>query len=141
MISIDNSRNIENKKQENELNNELNMLKLKTAILKKDLSIYFPNKKSLTEPNKCIKSRDNSQELLNRLNTYEQFLDANIKILLNEKDIFEILKEIISTISVVRAEEIFKKESHNNKIIISASVDQCLISHLNELEKYLEKTR
>ncbi len=43
MVSIDNAKNIENEKQKKELVNEVDMLKLKTSILKHSLSIYFAN--------------------------------------------------------------------------------------------------
>ena len=92
MISIDNTKKIENEKQKNEFNSEIDMLKLKTAILKHFLSTYFVDnshyKEALTKSNiseNCMHSRDKSYELLVKLDNYEQFIDAKIKIILREK--------------------------------------------------------
>jgi len=82
MISIDNSKNIENEKQQNAFNNEVDMLKLKTAILKHFLSVYFADKSHYSEALKgsnisdsCMHRRDDSYEILDKLDNYEQFID------------------------------------------------------------------
>ena len=145
MISIDNTQNIENKKQKNEFNSEVDMLKLKTAILKHFLSVYFVNnshyKEALKESNiseSSMYSRDKSFELLVKLDNYEQFIDAKIKIIFREADILELLKNIIQNISIVRSEEKFKKESDKKGFIINVSVEFALIDDLEKLEKKLE---
>jgi hypothetical protein len=145
MVSIDNAKNIENEKQKKELVNEIDMLKLKTSILKHSLSIYFADKKHYKEALKksnisddCMHSRDMSDELIDKLDNYEQFIDAKIKILLSKKDIFEILKEIIQDITIVRAEEKFKKEPPQKGFTITAQVDEALIMSLKNLEEYLD---
>ena len=145
MISIDNSKNIENEKQKNEFNNELDMLKLKTAILKHFLSVYFADKSHYKEALKksnisdsCMHSRDDTHELLDKLDNYEQFIDAKIKVVLSEKDILETLKDIIRNISIVRSEEKFKKEPPKKDFTVTAQVDRALIHDLEKLEGYLE---
>ena len=145
MISIDNTKKIENEKQKNEFNSEIDMLKLKTAILKHFLSTYFVDnshyKEALTKSNiseNCMHSRDKSYELLVKLDNYEQFIDAKIKIILREKNILEILKDIIKNISIVRAEEKFKIEPLQKGFTITVQVEKALISDLEKLEEYLE---
>ena len=146
MISIDNTKKIENIKQKNEFNSEIDMLKLKTAILKHFLSTYFVDnshyKEALKKSNiseNSMHGRDKSYELLVKLDNYEQFIDAKIKIILREKNILEILKDIIRNISIVRAEEKFKTEPLQKGFTITVQVEKALISDLEKLEEYLEK--
>ena len=145
MLSIDNAKNIEKQKQKRELDNELYMLKLKTSILKHSLSVYFADKSHHKEalkksniPDDCMHSRDMSYELLDKLNNYEQFIDAKVKNILSEKEILEILKDIIQIISVVRAEEKFKKEPLKKGFTATAHLEGTLILNLEKLEECLE---
>jgi len=147
MISIDNSKNIENEKQKNEFNSELDMLKLKTAILKHFLSIYFADKSHYKEALKksnisedCMHSRDDSYELLVKLDNYEQFIDAKIKVVLSDQNILETLQDIIRNISIVRSEEKFKKDPPQKGFTVTAQVHKALIHDLGKLEEYLENS-
>ncbi len=86
----------------------------------------------------CMHSRDMSDELIDKLDNYEQFIGAKIKILLSKKDIFEILKEIIQDISIVRSEEKFKKVPDKKGVTIRVSIEWALVDYLKKLENKLE---
>ncbi len=146
LLSIENTKNIEITKQKKELNEELNILKSKTSILKNFLSYYFRDdshyKKSLSESSiseQCIHHKDMSNELVEKLNNYEEFVDAKVKTILNDNEILEILQKIIKNISIVRGEEIFKKEAVKKGFTITVHLEKTLIEDLKNLEGKLEK--
>ena len=145
-LGIENVKDIEKKKQMNELKNELNVLSLKTSVLRNFLVYYFQDnshyKNTLSESKiseQCIHHKDMSNELIKKLNSYEEFVDAKVKNILDDKDILKILQEIIKNISVVRGEEIFKKEPIKKGFTITVDFEKTLIEDLKKLEDRLER--
>ena len=144
MISIENTKDIEKNKQDKNFNDELNIFKLKTSILKRFLSSYFADNshykealKSSSIPDNCMHSVDMSYELLDKLNNYEQFIDTRVKNILNEEELFEILESINLTIGRLRATENFKKEPIKKGFTISTSLEWSLVDDLEKLENKL----
>ena len=148
MISIDNAREIEESKQKKEENDELNILKLKTSILKQFLSSYFRDNSHYKEtikkskiPDSCMHSTDMSYELLDKLNNYEQLIDTKVKNILDDQEILEMLTNINLTIGTLRATEKSKEKSIERGFTIRVSVEKSLIDSLGKFEEKLEKLR
>ena len=144
MVSIENTKEIEKNKQDKNFNDELNIFRLKTSILKRFLSLYFRDDshykevlKSSNISEKCMHHVDMSSELLDKLNNYEQFIDTRVKNILNEEELFEILESINLTIGRLRATENFKKEPVKKGFTVTVSTEWSLVDDLEKLENKL----
>jgi len=142
MVGINNAKKIEKEKYSKELKDELNILKFKTGILKYSTIVYEEQNKPQQEKNKkydnCTYSRDKSYEFMDKLNSYDEFINTKIKSILQNKEILLLLQNISHNIGIIKSELIFRKEPIKKGITITAHVEGSLICNLEELEDKLK---